>query len=69
MFKVIQNYATYEIDGENIIILSKNYNGSPMFYHEYNLLLAPKETIERFKDELFPPHLLKKGWFPKVRYL
>ena len=67
--KNIQNYATYQIDGEIVIILSKNYNGSPMFYYMYDLLLAHKETIERFKDELFPPHLLKKGWIPKVRYL
>lgn len=67
--KNIHNYATYEIDGRTLIILSKNYNGSPMFYYEYDILIAPKEIVERYGNELFPPHLLKRGWNPIVRYI
>ena len=67
--KVIKNYATYIVDDKTLIILSKNYKGSPMFYYTYDILIGPKNTIERYSKELFPEHLLKTGWMPTTRYL
>jgi hypothetical protein len=67
--RIIKNYYEYEIDGKDVIILSKNYNGRPSFYHKYDVLIGPKETIERFKDDLFPKINLDHGWIPKVVYI
>ena len=67
--KVVKNYAEYSIDGKDMIILSKNYNGSPMFCHQYDIIIGPREVIERFTKELFAEHQLKKGWLPIIRFI
>lgn len=67
--KHVTNYCELVIDGKDVIILSKNYNGQPLLYHLYDVIIGPKEIFQRFKNELFPKHNLDKGWLPLVRYI
>jgi len=67
--KSIKNYVEYILDDKDIIMLSKYYNGRPMFYHKYDVLIGPKEVIERYQKELLAEHNLKTGWVPIVRYI
>lgn len=67
--KKIANYYEFEIDGKDVIVLSKNYNGSPLFYHQYDIIIGPKEIFDRFNAEIFPRCFLNKGWSPIVRYI
>ena len=65
----VTNYCEFVIDGKNVIVLSKKYNGQPLLYHMYDVIIGPKETFERFSKELFPKHNLDRGWMPVVRYI
>lgn len=67
--KEITNYCELVIDGKDVIILSKKYNGLPLFYHKYDVIIGPKEIFDRYGKELFPKHNLDSGWAPTVRYL
>jgi hypothetical protein len=68
MSSTIKTYIELKIDNKNFVILSKNYSGSPIFYYNYDVLIGPKNTIEKYKHELFPQSTLKNNWYPIVRY-
>lgn len=67
--KCIDSVAEYTIDGKNIIIVSDNYNGCPLIYHKYDVLIGSQNTIKRFFKELVPKHQIKSGWHPKFRFI
>ena len=69
ILKRLSHFYELKIDNKDIIILTKSYNGSPIFFHFYDVLIGPKEIIERFSKELFPKQNLDKGWLPVVRYI
>ena len=53
-----------------MIILSKEYNGSPLICYEYDILIGPKETIEQHIQSLMAVQMHKnKDWMPTVRYI
>lgn len=67
--RIIQEIKMFNVDGKEIVIISKNYHGHPKMCYKYDVLIGPEEVIKRFYNDLVPPHQVKQGWMPKIQYL
>lgn len=65
----IQEIKSFNVDGNEVIIISKNYQGKPMIFYKYDILIGNKETIDMYYNDLLPEHQLKDGWLPRIFYI
>lgn len=67
--KKITNYASYLINGKEVLMISNNYRGSPIMFYQHDILICSKELIKKYRNQIFPkqPHSNNKKTI--VRYI
>lgn len=64
--RIINNYASYQLNGLEVLIISDRYKGSPIMYYEVDVLICSKEILNKYRKQIFPRETSKKKKKTKV---
>lgn len=67
--KIINNYASYKLNGKEVLIISDAYKGSPIMFYQYDILICSKEIIKKYRKQIFPKETSHKNKRTEVRYI
>ena len=53
-YKKVESFCWFNLDGKNVLIITKGWKGSPIIACPVDMLLIPKSIKNKYKDCILP---------------